>query len=1250
MAGDLLGKLGEAFVLLRADGSTLNEDLSKQKKELEKELNSWEKSFKNLGKGLSTSVTPAIVAIGAAAVGAGVQLEEAFDTIRVGTGATGKNLEDLKESFKNVFSNVPSSAKDVATAIADINTRTGQTGPALEKLATQILNMSRITKTDLNANIAAGTRAFGDWSIATDKQSDALDTVFKASQATGITVTSLMENLVRYGAPLRQFNFSFEESAALMGKWEKEGVNAELVLGSLRIGLKKFADEGIPAREGLRKTIEEIQRLGPSAEATSIAMKTFGSRAGPDMAAAILEGRFAIDDLVKSLASSKETIQTAAEETEHFGEKWTKVRNKIIVALEPIGTKILSIAENAIPMLEKIAGVASSAADGFSKLSPTAQNVAIALAGIAAAAGPVIYLLGSFVGSLTSVIGVASKLAPVLLTASAAVTALGVAVAAISLYKIVEAGSLINDLRNQSKDAAKDVENSNKQAAQAIQIAWEKAGVRVKDAAEAYKVLQAYSAGLRGETIDLANATDNVKTAWENGITAGKKHRQELADNEEQHKKTAKAAADEAEKQRLGKIAKEEAAKATKEYNDKLKQLEETLSGKGVIDSSNQYVEALKRIGGASKLTADEAKQVNKVFEDTLTKLKALGQTSGLNWDKAIKGFFDTLRIEVKDGLDSMPGLQLGIPIVPTPPGPSVIAGISAEMAAEFAKTAIPITFKPMGLTERIIGSLGSPEFGNRLGSAIIGAIQGGGSVSRAIGGTIGQEVGGNIGKNLASSLTKNIGGSLGKVLGGVAGSVVPVVGTLLGSAVGGLFGKLFGGDKEKKQVEEARQELIKSAGGIEELKKKAEQAGVSLDKLLKTGKMKDFNAEVDKLNKGFSDFETRMKGIQTAISGVNTLAQGLSAQLAKSVEAQDKAFDSQRQGEEVDKLTKRVYEGTEEQRAAWERLGKFTLATFAEQVRATGDVIGALQDMQPAFDVLVDAQEKFGFAGSESTERLLTMYKTVKDNADVFTSLSGVSQIMRGLGDAIKVNGDLALAFGQELAANFKTLTDRGVDTTMALALMQPQLQQLWELQKEGKLVTDDTTQSLLDQAEAQGIVGEQMKDVNEKILDVLLAIGEALGATLPASVKKFADSVGDIQVPEIEIPYRYKQQGGGPPGETTSSGEEPPPLAEGGFANWGAGSLAVLHGPEAVIPLDRLDAMMSGSKEAFDPAALADAMIAAGIGKGDLVIAPTFQGMLANEARAFMRENLLPLMISVLQDSGELRSRMGTVTQQGA
>ena len=107
--------------------------------------------------------------------------------------------------------------------------------------------------------------------------------------------------MVRFGDPLRALGLGFDEAAALMGKWGREGVNTELVMGSLRIAVGKFAKEGTPLREGLDATFKKIKELGAGAEATALAMEIFGARAGGAMVAPTLDGRFAIDDLLGSM-------------------------------------------------------------------------------------------------------------------------------------------------------------------------------------------------------------------------------------------------------------------------------------------------------------------------------------------------------------------------------------------------------------------------------------------------------------------------------------------------------------------------------------------------------------------------------------------------------------------------------------------------------------------------------------------------------------------------------------------------------------------------------------------------------------------------------------------------------------------------------------------------------------------------------------------------------------------------------------
>lgn len=288
----------------------------------------------------ATAIAGAVAGIGAGLFKLGTDFDSAFDSIRIGTGKTGEELEDLKTDFRDTLANVPDDMDKVSKAITELHQRTGASGKALGGMAKQLLNLSRITDTDLSENIEQSTRVFGDWGIALEDGGTALDKIFRASQATGAGVNQLMGKIVQFGAPLRAMNFSFEDSLALLGKWEKEGVNTELVLGSLRIAMGKFAKDNIPMRQGLDDTIKKIQELGPGAKSTALAMEIFGARAGPDMAAAILEGRLSIGDLVKDIEGSEETISGVADETKDASEKMQEAWNKVTLAVEPLAVKV----------------------------------------------------------------------------------------------------------------------------------------------------------------------------------------------------------------------------------------------------------------------------------------------------------------------------------------------------------------------------------------------------------------------------------------------------------------------------------------------------------------------------------------------------------------------------------------------------------------------------------------------------------------------------------------------------------------------------------------------------------------------------------------------------------------------------------------------------------------------------------------------------------------------------------------------
>ena len=82
------------------------------------------------------------------------------------------------------------------------------------------------------------------------------------------------------------------------------------------------------------------RRSAQSADPVGESIQTFGLRAGPDLAAAILEGRFEIDDLVGPIVNGTDTIAAATADTKDLGELWSQIFNTATVA---VGEKLLPV-------------------------------------------------------------------------------------------------------------------------------------------------------------------------------------------------------------------------------------------------------------------------------------------------------------------------------------------------------------------------------------------------------------------------------------------------------------------------------------------------------------------------------------------------------------------------------------------------------------------------------------------------------------------------------------------------------------------------------------------------------------------------------------------------------------------------------------------------------------------------------------------------------------------------------------------
>lgn len=345
-----------------ADLETAQGELTKAQKESTtavdesaKSMAAAEEQSKKFGKALDG----AALAIGGMALGAagalvklGTDFDEAFRTIRTGTGATGEAFEGLKDSALSVMDTVPAmdgGMSQISETIADLNTRLGLTDEPLETMTGQMVALSNM---GVDADINAVSQAMNGFGIEAKDMPAALDELFQVSQATGLTVTDLANSAAKAGPQLRGFGFTMQDSAALVGQMDKAGLDADGTLNRLSRAMSTFADEGRDAPEALKETITEIDSFiesGDEAAAMNLATDLFGTRGAAQFVDAVKSGTLSVDDFMAATGATTDTILGVSEETRTMGESFQLLKQKGETALQPIATKLV---DALIPALE----------------------------------------------------------------------------------------------------------------------------------------------------------------------------------------------------------------------------------------------------------------------------------------------------------------------------------------------------------------------------------------------------------------------------------------------------------------------------------------------------------------------------------------------------------------------------------------------------------------------------------------------------------------------------------------------------------------------------------------------------------------------------------------------------------------------------------------------------------------------------------------------------------------------------------
>ena len=365
-----------------------------------------------------TSVGKEVSKASAVAVGAGVasykawsEVDDALDSVAAGTGATGKELESLQQTAKDVYTSMPVDIKATGQAVADINTRLGLQGDALEEATRQFMKYSEVNSSDVSTSIETVAKAMNDANIPTSELNSVLDELTSASQASGLTVDTLAEALSQNGVQMRALGFNTQETIALLATMEKNVVNSSVVLTGMKKAMANYTNAGKDANVELGNLFQGIQDGTVSA---SDAMDVFGTKAGASLYQYIQEGKLNYQDLLKVLQDSNGQLDASYEAMLDPMDQAKVAMNN----LKQVGADLFDqIQATLAPMIQAIAENLQRFSQWFGALDPNVQQFIVIVGLVVAALGPVLIFIGQIctgVGKIIEIVGFLGEfLAPV---------------------------------------------------------------------------------------------------------------------------------------------------------------------------------------------------------------------------------------------------------------------------------------------------------------------------------------------------------------------------------------------------------------------------------------------------------------------------------------------------------------------------------------------------------------------------------------------------------------------------------------------------------------------------------------------------------------------------------------------------------------------------------------------------------------------------------------------------------------------
>lgn len=360
-----------------------------------------------VGAGMTKYVSVPIVAGFAAATKVGMEFEAQMSRVQAILGATPSDMKKLNSQAKQLGADTAFSAKEAADGMEQLASAGFSTNEVMEAMP-GLLDLAAISGKDVGAASEYASSAVRQFQLDASETGHVADVFARAAADTNAETKDMGYALKYAGTAADSAGWSLEQTAAAIGIMSNAGIKGEQAGTTLRGALTRLMKPtaamndtmeqygiSIYDSNGKMKSLsgitEQLQSKlgGLSDEQKNSALATlFGTESLSGMLALMNAGPNEIDKLTKSLENSDGSAKKMAE----------TMQNNLKGALEEAGgsleTMAITIYEDLEPTLTRIVKAFTDMVNAFNGLPEPVRKFIVVFAGIVAAVGPVMWILG----------------------------------------------------------------------------------------------------------------------------------------------------------------------------------------------------------------------------------------------------------------------------------------------------------------------------------------------------------------------------------------------------------------------------------------------------------------------------------------------------------------------------------------------------------------------------------------------------------------------------------------------------------------------------------------------------------------------------------------------------------------------------------------------------------------------------------------------------------------------------------------